>query len=377
MGKNIFIILAGGQGKRFNNKLPKQYINIGKYNSIELIINEIVKNNKIDNIVIACTDKYSKKLKKIIKNYKKNNIIFVKSGKTRQDSSYLALKKIKSLNPKYVLIHDASRPNIKNESINKILKHLKKYDGSAPLIKNVDLIRKKINNKYIEEYSDTYSTQTPQGFKYKKIINAYKNNINKKFKDDISLMNNKHYIINFFEGEKDNIKITYKKDIKYLNYKTNKYGIGYDIHKFDFKSKKKLKLCGVKINYYPLIGHSDADVGYHALCDSIFGALGLGDIGMLFPNNESRWKNINSSYFLKFAKSKINEINAEIINIDINFICENPNISLYSNKMKENIAKILKINKKIINIKATTNEKISFIGKNEGIASESIISINF
>ena len=124
-------------------------------------------------------------------------------------------------------------------------------------------------------------------------------------------------------------------------------------------------------------GHSDADVGYHALCDSIFGALGLGDIGRIFKNNDLKWKNANSKIFLKYAKRKIDEYNAKIVNIDMNFICEKPKISKYSEKMKTNISAILFINKSQINIKATTNEKISFIGKGEAIAAESIISLSY
>ena len=145
---------------------------------------------------------------------------------------------------------------------------------------------------------------------------------------------------------------------------------------FDFLSKSKLKLCGVRINYFPLKSYSDGDVGYHAICDSIFGALGIGDIGKIFKNNNIKWKNANSKIFLKYAKNKINQYKAKIINIDVNFICEKPTILFYSKKMKLNISKILEINYSQINIKATTNEKIGFIGRGKGIAAESIVSLS-
>ena len=154
-----------------------------------------------------------------------------------------------------------------------------------------------------------------------------------------------------------------------------KSGIGYDIHRFDNNTKKGLKLCGVRIPFSKLIGHSDADVGYHAICDSIFGALSMRDIGYYFPNSNKVWKNKPSTTFVTFCKKKLDEKGYYIVNLDINFITEKPKISKYVNKMKKNISKILKIPSKNISIKATTNEKISFIGKGEGIAAESIIQI--
>ena len=178
------------------------------------------------------------------------------------------------------------RPLIRNFQINSIIKFLDKYDACVPLISNVDLARFKRGNKLIEFNSKIFLTQTPQGFNYKKILKA---NINHPFlnaKDDFELINkNNNNSIKYIRGDRRNIKITYKDDLNFFNFinqKNIKYGIGYDIHAFNRYSKRRLKLCGVKIKYYPLIGHSDADVGYHAICDSIFGALGIGDIGKIF-----------------------------------------------------------------------------------------------
>ena len=142
------------------------------------------------------------------------------------------------------------------------------------------------------------------------------------------------------------------------------------------KTKKGLKLCGININFNRLIGHSDADVGIHAICDSIFGALSMNDIGYYFSNTNPKWKNKNSEHFLKFARDKLKENNFFIANLDINFICEKPNISKYRKKMISNLSSLLKIPKKIISIKATSNEKIGFIGDGLGIAAESIVQIS-
>ena len=136
-----------------------------------------------------------------------------------------------------------------------------------------------------------------------------------------------------------------------------------------------MPVVSIILPYYKLIGHSDADVGIHAICDSIFGALSMKDIGFYFRNNDPKLKNTDSKRFLKFCKKKLIEENYYIVNLDINFICEKPNLIKYKSKMINNIAKILSIPANIISIKATTNEKIGFIGDNQGIASESIVQI--
>ena len=154
-----------------------------------------------------------------------------------------------------------------------------------------------------------------------------------------------------------------------------KSGIGYDIHQINKNTKTGLKLCGIKIPYSKLVGHSDADVGLHAVCDSIFGALSMRDIGYYFPNTDKRWKNANSSLFLKYCKEKLLEKGFYIINLDVNIIAEKPNISKYVSSMKKKIASLLKIDSNCISIKATTNEKIGFIGNGDGIAAEAIVQI--
>ena len=377
--KNALIILAGGTGKRLNNpkKVPKQFIKIDNTNIIEYFLENL--DNKIfDIIVIVCeTKKREKYLKKTKEKFFNHKLYFTQSGNNRQLSSKKGLFFLKKFKPKKVLIHDAARPLVNNNLIKKIIKNLDTCKVCAPFINQNDYIKYKKNNYEINNYSIKH-VQTPQGFIYKDIFNAHKKNKNINAKDDTILTEKIGLKTNLIKGSKKNIKITYKEDIeifKLFNKKTRRYGIGYDIHKININSKKKLTLCGIKFKHPPLIGHSDADVAYHAICDSILGSLSLRDIGYYFKNNDKRWKNVNSKIFLKFAKNKLIEKKYKIINLDINFICQTPNISKYINKMKLNISKIMNISKNKISIKATTNEKIGLIGKGEGIAAESIVSI--
>ena len=378
--QNALILLAGGNSRRFGNsfRIPKQFIKIENLNLIEFFLYNL--DEKIFDIIqIVIKESYKKKyLSQIKERFPQHNINFVISGKSRQESSKNGVSSLIKYKPKKILIHDAARPLVSNKLLKKLLKYIDKYDSCIPFINNNDLIRyKKDKSKIFNE--ETINTQTPQAFNFKSIVKAHKLSNVSKARDDGILIQNLGKKIKFIEGENSNIKITYKKDIELFNkIKINEYrsGIGYDIHKFDkTSSKKKLILCGVKIDYYPLLGHSDADVGYHAICDSIFGALSKRDIGYFFNNKNKKWKNADSKIFIDFCYNKLKLNNYIIVNLDINFICEKPKINNYVEKMKNNISKLLKIRKNQISIKATTNEKIGFIGKGEGIAAEAIIQI--
>ncbi len=369
--KNALVILAGGIGTRFDNKLPKQFTLINGENLIYFFLKRIDTGN-FDKILIVHKYSHLKYIKNIKIDFPSVNFLFAKAGKNRQSSSFNALKKLSRFNPKNVLIHDAARPFCSNKLIIKILKQLKKKYSSVPYIESPD--KKIISYK---ELNDTIKfIQTPQGFEFKTIFNSHKSSLIKNAKDDSCLITKEK--LNFIKGEKLNLKITYPDDLNYFKLFLKpiyKSGIGYDIHQIDTKSKKGLKLCGIKIDYSKLIGHSDADVGIHAICDSIFGALSMKDIGYYFSNTNQKLKNKNSIYFLKFAREQLKEKKFYIVNLDINFICEKPNINKYRRKMIKKLSSVLKIPENIISVKATSNEKIGFIGDGLGIAAESIVQI--
>jgi len=370
--KNALVILAGGNGERFNKKLPKQFNEINGTNLIDFFLNRIDTNN-FDIILIVIKKSYHRFFKNLKTSFPLKKLIYAEAGKNRQLSSFNALKKLKKYKLKNVLIHDAARPFCSNELLTKILRQLKKKPSVIPYIQSPDkkVILKKEFNKNLK------LIQTPQGFNFKTIFKAHINSKINNAKDDSILVPKNQ--LSFIKGERLNIKITYPEDLNYFKIffkPIYKSGIGYDIHQIDTNTKKGLKLCGVKINFNKLIGHSDADVGIHAICDSIFGALSMKDIGYYFSNNDTRWRNENSTFFLKFARDKLKNNNFYIVNLDINFICEKPNINKYRKKMITNISSILKIPEKIISIKATSNEKIGFIGDGLGIAAESIVQIS-
>ncbi|QGR02963.1 2-C-methyl-D-erythritol 2,4-cyclodiphosphate synthase [Ehrlichia ruminantium] len=168
---------------------------------------------------------------------------------------------------------------------------------------------------------------------------------------------------------------------QYINKPMFRIGIGYDVHRFDNTNNNHndtfITVCGVKINYHKkVIAHSDGDVGLHALADAILGAVGCGSIGEHFPNTDQKWKNAESRHFVIEAQKKAQEMGYIISNADITIICEQPKIIPYAAEMRNYIAQFAQIDPSLINIKATTTEKLGALGRSEGIAAQAVVLCN-
>ena len=292
---------------------------------------------------------------------------------------WISLEKIKKMNCKKVLIHDAARPNPSKDLINKIIYNLKKNHAVIPIIKINDATKRVEKNfvfKNIQRNSLRFS-QTPQGFTFRKIYEKHKKNINVTFDDDSALFTEDEEKVITINGSKSNLKITDAEDLnifKALKKGKTYSGIGFDIHKL--VKGRKLYLGGVKIPFeLGLQGHSDSDPVLHAIIDSLLGACRLGDIGKLFSDKNKKYKNIRSTILLKKVIELLKSKNFLIINIDINIIAQKPKIKKYSKKMIQTISKLCEINPNQINIKGKTTEKLGLIGKGKAIASEVIASV--
>tara|TARA_X000001036_G_scaffold199054_1_gene187288 strand:- start:360 stop:1463 length:1104 start_codon:yes stop_codon:yes gene_type:complete len=361
---NYFIILAAGSGKRFNTKKPKQYF---LYKNKEIFEHSLEKaiNSKLFKKIVLVVDNP----KKIKKKYPKN-ILIIKGGKERSDSSLIGLKTIKKFKPSNVLIHDAARPDFSIKLLKSIIKNLKNNIAVIPVIISKDSIKYKIKDElYNLNRNKAFLTQTPQAFKYKNLYNLAISQ-NKIINDEATLFIENNKKIKFIKGENKNNKITFLEDIN----KTKNYlGIGFDIHKLI--RGKSLYLGGIKIPFHSgLKGHSDGDVILHAIIDAILGATRKKDIGTYFPNTK-KFKNIRSPIMLKPIINNLKKSNFSINNIDINLVCEQPKVSKYRNKIINSISNLMGIRKNLINLKGKTVEKLGLIGKEKAIACEVIISI--
>ena len=363
---NYFIILAAGLSKRFNSKISKQYFYYKNKKIFEHSIEKAI-NSKLFKKIVLVTNNPKK-----IPNKYKENIIIIKGGKERSDSSLLALKKIKKYKPKNVFIHDAARPDFSIKLLKKLNKGLKKNYAVIPVLKPSDTIKYKIKKElYNLDRSKVFLTQTPQAFNYKKIYRLA-NIHNKKITDEATLFIQNDLDIKFIQGENQNTKITYFEDIK----KTKNYvGIGFDIHRLI--QGKNLYLGGIKIPFHSgLKGHSDGDVILHAIIDALLGALRQKDIGTYFPSNKNKFKNIRSPKMLKPIIERLYNQNIYINNLDINLICEKPKVSKYREKIISSISKLISLDQALINLKGKTVEKLGLIGKEKAIACEVIVSIS-
>jgi len=371
----FLIILAAGNSERLKSSIPKPYLKVNNRTLIEHSIDAFKNFKEIRKTIVV----YNKKHKKYLNKLKLKNSIKVIGGKNRQESTFRALSKIKGLNCKKILIHDAARPNPPKKLINEIIDKLNYNLAVVPVIKTNDAtkrIKKNLIFKNIQRDSLGFS-QTPQGFIFSEIFEKHKENINESFDDDSALFTMYGEKVLTINGSKINLKITDKEDLeifKALKRGKAYTGIGFDIHKL--VKKRKLYLGGIKIPFgLGLEGHSDADPVLHSIIDSLLGACRLGDIGKLFSNKNKKYKNIRSTILLKKVIELIKSKNFSINNIDINIIAQKPKINKYSKKMIQTISKLCEINPNQINIKGKTTEKLGLMGKGKAIASEVIASV--
>ena len=383
----IYIILAAGLSERFKSKhniVEKQFYLINKKSILEICIENFINLNLDNKLFIVVSEARYNDAVKICNKYNLTSPII--GGKTRQESIFKALKKVENYKPKNVLIHDAARPYINKNIIEKLKDNLKNNVSCVvPYLNISDAIIKKYSNKNVKYLNkkNYLLIQTPQICNFKKLIMTHRKVYKKQnYDDDSSLLMENGFKVKYIEGDPKSLKITYKEDLHLIklilenqlmkNYIT-KTGLGYDVHKLvkiNSKTKgKKLILGGLRIdNGYFLKGHSDADVLLHAITDSIYGAMNENDIGYHFPPSENKWKNCDSFVFLNHALRKLSEKNAELIHIDSVIITESPKILDYVDEIKNKISNNTGIDKEILSIKGKSNEGIGFIGRKEGIA---------
>ena len=371
----FLIILAAGDSKRLKSNTPKPFHIVNNKTLLEHSFDAFNDFNEIKKIIIV----HNRNHKKYLDNLNLKNILKVIGGKTRQESAYKALKIIKKMNCKKVLIHDSARPNPSKDLINKIIYKLRKNHAVVPVIKINDATKRAKENTIFKNIirNSLRFAQTPQGFTFKKIYEKHHNNTNTSFDDDSALFTKDEEKVVTITGSKKNLKITDKEDLnifKSLKKGKTYSGIGFDIHRLI--KGRKLYLGGIRIPFaFGLEGHSDADPVLHALSDSLLGACKFGDIGKLFSNKNKKYKNIRSTILLKKVVELIKSKKFCINNIDINIVAQKPKIRKYTKKMIQAISKICEINSNQINIKGKTTEKLGLIGKEKAIAAEVIASI--
>jgi 2-C-methyl-D-erythritol 4-phosphate cytidylyltransferase/2-C-methyl-D-erythritol 2,4-cyclodiphosphate synthase len=285
--------------------------------------------------------------------------------------------------PDSVLIHDAARPFLEPNIITKLIDVVENGVGAIAALPVVDTLRRVRTDRPTEtvDRSGVWRAQTPQGFKYEDIRMAHEKAKGLALTDDAAVAEHSGITIAFVEGNEDNFKITTEADFEraeqmmaHENKTLPRTGFGYDVHRLG--PGNHVWLCGVRIDHdQGLIGHSDADVGLHALTDAILGALAEGDIGAHFPDTDPRWKGASSDRFLAHAATLVHDKGGSVNHVDVTLVCESPRIRPYHQAMVERIAEITGLKTSQVSVKATTTEKLGFTGRSEGIAAQAVATI--
>jgi 2-C-methyl-D-erythritol 4-phosphate cytidylyltransferase/2-C-methyl-D-erythritol 2,4-cyclodiphosphate synthase len=305
----------------------------------------------------------------------------IPGGATRQESVFLGLAALVAHRPDIVLVHDAARPCIAPGCIPALLAALETCQGAIPALPVADTLKRVANGQIVTTVprEGLFRAQTPQAFRFATLLAAHRAGAALAATDDASLLEAAGEPVAIVPGSEDNIKLTYPEDLPRLEramtaHLIPRVGTGFDVHVLE--TGRKLILCGVVIPHdQGLAGHSDADVGIHALCDAIYGALAEGDIGRHFPPSQAAWKDADSARFLTHAASRIAARSGMLANADVTLICERPKIAPHAAAMATRLGELLGVDPSRISVKATTTERLGFTGRGEGIAAQAVATI--
>ena len=384
------VVVAAGRGERAGQSAegPKQYRSIGGEPVLARTLRSFLNCPLIDDIIVVIHADDYELYEKVSASVGTRPVI-VTGGATRQDSTRLGLLAAKDLNPDYVLIHDGVRPFIEGDLLERVVINLSPDCGVLPALAVSDTLKKAASNATIKETvprAGLFAAQTPQAFPFQPILAAHQaahDAGRSDFTDDSAIAEWYGIPVLLVEGAADNTKLTWAKDIQMANERLRqatgsfpdiRTGNGYDVHSFE--PGDAVFLCGVRIAHTAkLSGHSDADVGLHALTDALLATRGAGDIGTHFPPSDPQWKGAASHIFVEHAVSIVKAAGGRIANADITLICEAPKIGPHRDAMIESLSNMLGISADRCSVKATTNEKLGFVGRGEGIAAIATVSV--
>ncbi|MBO1361632.1 2-C-methyl-D-erythritol 2,4-cyclodiphosphate synthase [Acetobacter sacchari] len=302
----------------------------------------------------------------------------VVGGQERQDSVRAGLEALDALpegeRPDLVLVHDGARPYVPARLVEAVIAALGEHPGAIPAVPVADTLKRGKGGVIDATVSrdNLFRAQTPQGFRFPLLRDLHRSAQAATATDDALLLEGAGFSVALTPGSEDNIKLTYEEDLVRLERLIGpallpRTGFGYDVHAF--AENRPLIICGIDVPHTRgLAGHSDADVGIHALCDAIYGALAEGDIGRHFPPSDNEWKDADSARFLVHAGELIRKKGGMLINADVTLICERPKIGPHATAMRERLASLLQVDIDRISVKATTSERLGFTGREEGIA---------
>ena len=362
------IIVAAGRGSRAGGDVPKQWKCL---RGVPVLVHTLAAFAGIRRVAVIHPDDRQRAMGL--------GVELVAGGASRTASVRAALEVLAGSGITHVLIHDGARPMVSAAVIARVLAALEDSAGAAPALSVTDAL-------WVGEQGSVVGTrgrdglfraQTPQGFRFDAILAAYRAHPGDAA-DDVAIARAAGLAVAIVEGDEDNLKLTFPGDFARAEAILQRRGMegrtmdvrvgnGFDVHAFC--DGTQVWLCGVAVPHgRGLLGHSDADVGMHALTDAIYGALAEGDIGQHFPPSDPQWKGAASEIFLRHALARVAERGYLLANCDVTLICERPKIGPHAAAMRAALAGIMAVGVDRVSVKATTSEQLGFTGREEGIA---------
>ncbi len=378
MAEQVFaIVVAGGRGLRAGGGLPKQYRTIAGRPIIRPSLELFAQHPQVTAVqpVIHADDGA------MFANAAAGLDLMpaVAGGATRQASVRAGLEALADAAPDIVLVHDAARPFASASRVSEAIRAAQRIGAAVPALKIADTVKSVDNEDRITGTVDRdrlRTVQTPQAFRYGMLRDAHARAQaagREDFSDDAALLEWAGLPVSVFAGEQANVKLTTSEDFLRAEAAQQaaladvRTGSGFDVHAF--VEGDHVMLGGVRVPHaFGLTGHSDADVGLHALTDAILGALADGDIGLHFPPGDPQWRGASSDRFLAFAVERVRARGGIIAHLDLTIVCEAPRVGPYRDAMRARIAEIAGVTAERVGVKATTSERLGFTGRREGIA---------
>lgn len=386
------LVVAAGRGVRAadpGTPLPKQYRVVHGAAVLTWTLNALLAHPRIDRIrcVIHPDDR---DLYDTVAPEDTRLLPPVAGGASRQVSVRLGLEALAADAPDIVLIHDGVRPFVSDALVDRLVAALDAADGAIPALPVTDTVKQVDTDGRVTgtvPRAGLWTVQTPQAFRFPALLEAHRRaavDDPDRFTDDASIAEWVGLTVVAVPGDRMNRKLTTAADIveagallaaRAQPARETRVGSGYDVHRFG--PGHHVIIGGIDIPHdRSLLGHSDADVGLHALTDAILGALADGDIGAHFPPSDPRWKGAASDAFLAFAVEKVTSRGGRITHLDLTVICERPKIGPHRDAMRARIAGIAGVSLDRVSVKATTTETLGFTGRGEGIAASATATLS-
>ncbi|NIJ16578.1 bifunctional 2-C-methyl-D-erythritol 4-phosphate cytidylyltransferase/2-C-methyl-D-erythritol 2,4-cyclodiphosphate synthase [Sphingobium vermicomposti] len=377
----VALLVAAGQGSRAGGDLPKQFRIVAGKPVLAHAVDALVAHGGIDAIVLVVGAAQEPAARALLPD--RPVTAYVEGADTRRGSVRAGLEAIAALGgANRVLIHDAARPFLPGEVVDRLLSALDQGGGAVPALPVADTLVRGVGHHSgaVVDRSALFRVQTPQAFRFEAILAAHRNwDAAREATDDAQMLRERGHDVILVNGDERLEKLTYPQDFaraeaRLSAERTVRVGMGYDVHRL--AAGEELWLGGVRIEHdHGLAGHSDADVALHAIVDALLGALAEGDIGSHFPPSDPQWRGAASSRFLEYAADRVAARGGRIDHIDLTIICEAPKIGPHRDAIRARIGEILQVPLDRVSVKATTTERLGFAGRREGIAAQAVATL--